>query len=164
MCTVLAFLVLFLHSTVRLCIPKVLNPITLNAILPWSFPVRRHYALFRYLLSTYDYSFLTLFIIYQLILNTFQPFCFSVMPFPDAPKIIPKSFTFFSIWYINWSYPKSIEFCVHLPLIKIEDSILSNLFNFLLISSYFSTFCKNSLLQLVNHNFQPLSFHPMSFI
>ena len=79
-------------------IAKVLNPITLNAILPWSFPLRHLPVLFRYLLNTYDHSFLTVFITYQLILNTFQPFWFSVMAFPDAPKVTPKSFTFFSIW------------------------------------------------------------------
>ena len=80
------------------------------------------------------------------------------MPFSDAPKVIPKSFIFFSICYINWSYPISIEFCVHLFLIKIEDSIFSKLFNSLLISSYFSTFCKYPLLQPLNHTFHLLSF------
>ena len=145
-------------------IAKTLNPITLITILPWSFPVRHLPALFRSLLSTYDHSFLTMFIIYQLILNIFEPFCFSVMPFLDAPKITQKSFTFFSIWYINWSYPISIEFCVHLLLFKIKNSILSKLLSSLLISSYFTSFCKHPLLQLLNHSFQPLSFHSISFI
>ena len=65
----------------------------------------------------------------------------------------PKSSTFFSIWYLTWSYPISIEFCVHLLLMKIKDSILSKLFNSLLISSYFSTFCKDPLLQLLSQSF-----------
>ena len=95
-------------------IAKFLNPVTLNTILPWRFPVRHHPALFRYLLNTYDHSFLKVFIIFQLIFNTFQSFCFSVMPFSDAPSITPKYFTFFSIWCIIWSYPIFIEFCVHL--------------------------------------------------
>ena len=112
---------------------KVLNSITLNGTLHWNFPVRDLTALFCYLFNSYVHSFLTVFFIYQLVLNIFQPFCFLVMPFPDAPKITLKSFTFFSIWYINWSYPISIEFCVHLLLMKIEDSILSKLFSFLMI-------------------------------
>ena len=47
---------------------------------------------------------------------------------------------------------------------KMKDSILSKLFNSLLISSYFSTFYKDDLLQLLNHSFQPFSFHSISFI
>ena len=145
-------------------IAKVLNPITLNAILPWSFPVRYLSALLFYLLETYDHSFLKVFIISQLILKIFQLLCFSVIPFPEAPNITPKSFTFISIWYIIWSYPTSIEFCVHLLLIKIKESFLSKLFNSLLIFFYFSTFYKYPLLQLLNHSFQPLTFHSISFI
>ena len=75
-----------LNSNLFMKIGKVLNSITLNAILPWSFPVRQLPALFCYLLNTYDHSFLKVFIISQLIL-TFQPFCFLFMPFPDAPNI-----------------------------------------------------------------------------
>ena len=44
-------------------IARVLDPITLNAILPWSFPVRHLPALFRYLLKFYNHSFLKVFII-----------------------------------------------------------------------------------------------------
>ena len=93
----------YLNSNPFMKIAKVLNPITSNTIHPWSFPVRHLPALFRYLLNIYDHAFLTMFFISLLILNIFQPFCFSVMPFPDAPKVNPKSFTFFSIWYITWS-------------------------------------------------------------
>ena len=145
-------------------IAKVLNPITLNAILPWSIPVRYLSALLLYLLETYDHSFFKVFIISQLILKIFQLLCFSVIPFPESPNITPKSFTFISIWYIIWSYPTSIEFCVHLLLIKIKESFLSRLFNSLLISFYFSIFFKHPLLQLLNHSFQPLTFHSISFI
>ena len=137
-------------------IAKVLITITLNGILPWSFPVRHLAALFPYLLNPYDHSFLTAFIISELILNIFQTFCFSSMLFLDAPKITPKSFTFFSIWYITWCYPIYNEFCIHLLLIKIKDSTLSKLFNSLLISSYFRTFYKHPFLQLLNHSFQTL--------
>ena len=77
-----------LNSDPFMKIAKFLNPVTLNTILPWRFPVRHHPALLRYLLNT----FLKVFIIFQLILNTF-----SVMPFSDAPSITPKYFTFFSI-------------------------------------------------------------------
>ena len=145
-------------------IAKVLNPITLNVILPCSLPVRHFPALFRYLLSTYDHSFLKAFAISQLILNIFQPFCFSIMPFPDASNITPKSFTFFSIWYLTGSCFISIEFCVHVLLIKIKYSIMSKLFNSLVTSFSFSTFCKHSLLQLLNHSFQWFSFHSVFFI
>ena len=145
-------------------IAKVLNPITLNTILSWSFPVRHLPALFRYLLVTYDRSFLTVFIISQLIFNIFLPFCFSVMPFPDDPNITPRIFIFFNIWYITWSYPISTEFCINLLLIKIKDSVLSKLFNSLLISSHFSTYCKHPFLHLLHHSFQNLPFYSISFI
>ena len=81
------------------------------------------------------------------------------MPFHDAPISPPKSFTFFSIWYIIWSYPTSTEFSVHLLLIKVKYSVLSELFNYLFISSYFRTFCKHPSLQFLNHSFQPFYFH-----
>ena len=125
----------YLNSSPFMKIAKALDPITLNAILPQSFPVRHLPALFHYPFNIYEHSFLTVFIIYQLILTIFQPFCFLIMSLPDASKITPRSFTFSSIWYINWSHPISVEFCVHLLLIKIEDSILPKLFNSLLIYS-----------------------------
>ena len=121
-----------------------INSITFNTIFPWSFPVRHVLVLFRYLLNTYHHSFLKVFIICQLILKIFQPFCSSVKPFPDAPNITPKYFTFFSVGYIFGSYLTSIEFCVHLLLIK--DSILSALFSSLLIFSYFLHFLQHPLL------------------
>ena len=133
-------------------VAQVLNPINLNAIHPWGIPVRHLPALFRYLLNTYDHSLLKVFIISRLILNNFQPFCFSVMPFPDTPNITQKSFTFFSIWYIFLSYIISIEFCVHLLLINIKYPILFKLFIFLLISFHFSTFYNQTLPQLLSHS------------
>ena len=136
-------------------IAKVLNPITLNATLLWGFPVRHLPALLRYLLKNYDHSFLKVLIISQLILNISQSFCFSVMPFPDVRNIIPKSVTFLSIWYLTWSYPVPIDFCIHVLLIKIKDPILPKFFNSLLISSYFSTLYKLPLLQLSTKFFNP---------
>ena len=133
-------------------VAKVLNPINLNAIHPWDIPVIHLPALLRYLLNTYDHSLLKVFIISRLILNIFQPFCFSVMPFPDTPNIIQKSFTFFSIWYSILSYIISIGFCLHFLLIKIKDPILFKLLIFLPISFHFSTFYNQTLPQLLNHS------------
>ena len=99
-------------SNLFMKIAKVLNVITLNAILSSSFPVRHLPGLFCYLLNTYDQSFLKVFIISHLVLKIFQSFCFLVMPFSDTPNITPKYFAFFIIWYIIWSYPTSIEFSV----------------------------------------------------
>ena len=98
-------------------IAKVLNPVTLNSISVCDFPVRHLPALLHYLLYFYGHFFLKVFIISHPILDVSQPFCFSVMLFHDAPNIIPISFTFCSIWYLIWSYPVSIEFCVHLLLL-----------------------------------------------
>ena len=145
-----------LNSNPFMKLTKVLNPITLNATLPWNFPVTHFPALFCFLLNIYGHTFVKVFTISQLILSIFQPFCFTVMLFPDAPNITQKTFTFFIIWYIIWSYPTSIVFCLHL-LMKIKDSILSELFNSLPISSYFRTSCKH-------HSFQPFSFHSVPFI
>lgn len=119
---------------------KVHNPNTLNIFLPWNFPFRHIFALFGYLLNTYDHSFLKVFINSQLILKIFQSSYFSFVPFPNAPDITPKPFNFFTIWYIIWLYFTSIEFHVLLLLIKVKDSILSELFNSLLISSYCHSF------------------------
>ena len=87
---------LHLNSKPFMKIVKVLNPIILNVILPFSFPVRHLPALFCYLLNPCIHSFLKVFIISQLICNIFQLFCFSGMPFPNTQKF----FTLFSIWYI----------------------------------------------------------------
>ena len=59
----------------------------MDTILPWSFPVNHVPALFCYLRNTYKHSFLKVFIISDLILNIFKPFCFSVMPFSSTPNI-----------------------------------------------------------------------------
>ena len=152
-----------LNSSPFMKTAKVFNSITLNTIFPWNFPVRHLPALFRYFLNSYHHSFLKVFVISKLILKISQSFCLSFMPFPRLENITPKSFTFFIIWYFIWSYPTSIEFCVHFVFIKIKDSILSELFNSLLISSYFNTFCKNPLLEFLNHSFQPFSSHSISF-
>ena len=77
------------------------------------------------------------------------------MPYHDTPNIIQKSFTFFSIWYIvwSWSYPTPIEFCTHLLMTKIKYSILSELFIFcyLLTSAIFpSIFCFSSSITVFN--------------
>ena len=98
-----------LNSNPFMKIAKFLNPITLNAILPGGFLVRLLPTLLCYLLNTYERSFLKVFIISQIILNIFQPFCFSIMLFPDTPNIIPKSVVFFSIWYITWSYTSPLN-------------------------------------------------------
>ena len=42
-----------LNSNPPMKIAKVLNPVTLNTILPWSFPVGHPSTLFHYLLSSY---------------------------------------------------------------------------------------------------------------
>ena len=83
----------------------------MNAILPCSFSVRHLPELFCYLLNTYDHSFLTVFNIYQLVLNNFQPFCFSVMPFPNALKITPK---FCGIFFCSKS---KILFCLNCSIL-----------------------------------------------
>ena len=125
-----------LNSNPFMKIIRVLNPITWKAIFPCSIPARHLHALFCYLVSTFDHSFLKVFLISQLILDIFQPFCSLVMPFHNAPKTTRKYFTFLSIWYIIWSYPTLIEFCVHLLLIKIKHFVLSRLINSLLISFF----------------------------
>ena len=138
-------------------IARALNPINLTAIFPWRFPVSQLFALFHYLIKSYDLSFLKVFMI-------FEPFCFSAKPFPNAPNITPKSVTLFSILYIIWSYPSSFEFCVHLLLIKIKDSTLYQVFRSLLISPYFRTFCNHLLVHFLNHTIQSFSFLSVSFI
>ena len=115
-------------------IAQVLNPIKLIEIPPR--PVRYLPELFCYVRNIYDYSFLKVFIMSQLILKIFWSFCFSVMSILNTPNITPKAFTFFSIWYIVWSYPTSLLSFLHLALlqIKIKDSILSELSSSLLTS------------------------------
>ena len=92
---------LCLDSSLFTKIAEVLDPITLNTIIPWSFPVIHYLTLFCFLFNTFDYSFLKVFINPQFIRDIFQPLYFSDMPILDVPKVNPKSFTFFSIWYIN---------------------------------------------------------------
>ena len=101
-------------------------------------------ALFPYHLNTYDHPFLKMLFVPQLILHIFQPLCLLIMLFLDTPNITPKSSTFLRIWHIIWSYPLSFKFCVNLFLISLKSSILSELFNSLLISSDFSTFFPSS--------------------
>ena len=78
--------------------------LTFNTIRSLGFPVMHLPALLRYRLNTYGATlFMEVFVISQLTVNIFQPICFSVMPFPDALNMAPKSFNSFSIWYITWS-------------------------------------------------------------
>ena len=117
----------YLNSNPFMKIAKVLNPITLNTIHPWSFPVRHLLALFRYLLNTYDHAFLTMFFISLLILNIFSHSASRLCPFPmlqRSPQSLLLSSAFgtsLGLWYICWSYPISIEFCIHLLLIKTKN-------------------------------------------
>ena len=56
------------------------------------------------------------------------------------------------MWYITWSCPIFIEFCVHLPLIKVKDSILPKLFNcgYLLTLTLASILCFSSSITVFN--------------
>ena len=114
-----------LNSNLFMKIAKVLDSIILNAIFPSSTPVRHLPALFCYLLNTYDHSFWKVFNISQLILKIY------IMLFPDAPNV--THLKFFSIWYIILP-PPSLNSGTSF-LTKIKDSILSELFNSLLMSS-----------------------------
>ena len=117
---------------------------TLNTILSLGFPLWHFPALLRYLLSSYDHSFLELFVISQLSLNIFQSFCFSVMLFCNTPNIVPKSLTFFSIWYITWSLylsPSPLTSVYIFSWLKSKIPFCLNCSIFLLISYYCSTCC-----------------------
>ena len=103
-------------------ITKVLNPITLNAILHWSLPVRHLPALFRYFLRTYDHSFLKVFIFSQHILKIFQLFSFSTV-LQISPQTLLLSSAFGTSFSLNtpplnfayiffWSKSK-ILFCLN---------------------------------------------------
>ena len=78
-------------------------------------------------------------------LGIFQPYFFPNIYDYSFLNITSKTFTFFSIWYINWSYLNSIEFCVHLFLIRIKDSKIlfclncSNLCSYLLTLALFAS-------------------------
>ena len=112
-----------------------------------------------YLLHTYDHFFLKC--VYHFPAHSSRYLshsAFRLCPFPKLQLLPPKSVSFFSILYIIWSYLTSIEFCINLLLIKINNTKFSELFNSLLISSYFSTFCKHLLLQFFNHSLHSLFF------
>ena len=79
-----------LNSSPFMNIAKVPNPIILNAIPLWYFPVRHLPALLHYILNFYGHFFLKVFIISHLILDISQPFCFRLCSFPTL-QISPQN-------------------------------------------------------------------------
>lgn len=131
-------------------IAKIFSPKTLNAILPWNFPVKYLPFLFCCVLINYDQSFLSF------------------------PRSFLKSFSIDLLGYAlsqcSKCHPKIFYFPQHLkhhlvlpPFHWFLHKPLSDQ-NFLLVSSYLSTSCKRPWIQFLNHSFQSFSFHFVSFI